>query len=115
MALVVGFVGFIVLDPPLGVIALLGGLLIEVGELVFWSRFLARYRIRSGPETLLGQRGEVVVECRPRGQVKLGGDIWKAECEGGAGVGETVEVVSVDGLLLRVEPAAGQFPTLGPR
>ena len=54
MALVVGFVLFAILDPPLGVIALVAGALLEIGEAVFWTRYLRRYRVRTGVEVAPG-------------------------------------------------------------
>lgn len=103
MALVVGLVLFAVLDPPLGAIALVAGALLELGEAVFWNRYLRRIRVRTGSEGMVGERGEVIEDCGPRGRVKLRGEIWDAECEAGAGVGETVRVVAVHGLTLEVE------------
>lgn len=106
MALVAGFVLFALLDPPLGVIALALGAVVEVGEAILWTRYLGRIRVRTGAEGLVGARGEVIEECRPRGRVKLAGEIWHAECESpaGAGVGDEVRVVAVRGLTLEVEP-----------
>jgi len=104
MALVVGLVLYAILGPPLGVIALVAAALLEVGEAVFWSRYLRRIRIRTGSEGMVGERGEVIEDCGPRGRVKLRGEIWDAECEAGAGEGETVRVVAVRGLTLEVEP-----------
>lgn len=104
MALVAGFVAFALLDPPLGVIALVAGAVVEVGEAVLWTRYLRRIRIRTGAEGLLGERAEVIEACDPRGRVKIVSEIWNAECAEGAGSGETVEVVAVEGLTLRVRP-----------
>ena len=107
MALVIGFVGFILLDEPLGIIALAIGLVVEVGELVFWSRFLRRYRVQTGAEGLVGERGEVIEACNPAGSVRAHGEIWRAACEAGAAVGDEVVVtaVDVDDLTLTVEAA----------
>ena len=41
LALVLAFVLFAILDPPLGVIVLAVGAVIEVGEAVFWTRYLS--------------------------------------------------------------------------
>lgn len=108
MALVVGFVAFALLDSPLGVIALLAGAVIEVGEAYFWWRYLSGIRVRTGVEGLIGERALVVEACDPRGRVKVYGEIWHAQCQapGGAGIGETVSVVAVEGLTLGVEPGA---------
>ena len=104
MALVVGFVLFAILDPPLGVIALVAGAVLEVGEAVFWTRYLRRYRVRTGVEGLIGERAETIEPCEPRGRVRLRNEIWSAVCEQGAGTGETVRVTAVDGLTVTVEP-----------
>lgn len=104
MALVVGFVLFAILDPPLGVIALAAGAVIEVGEAIFWTRYLRRYRVRTGVEAMIGERAETIEACEPRGRVRLRNEIWAAVCEQGVGAGETVRVTGVDGLTVEVEP-----------
>ena len=58
-----------------------------------------------GAETLIGAVAEVVSTCRPDGQVRVQGELWRARCEEGADRGETVRVVDRDGLTLRVEHA----------
>jgi hypothetical protein len=50
LALVLAFVLFAILDPPLGVIALAVGAVFEVGEAIFWTRYLKRIRVRTGAE-----------------------------------------------------------------
>jgi membrane-bound serine protease (ClpP class) len=107
LALVVGLVLFAILDPPLGVIALVAGAVFEVGEAVFWSRYLRRIRVRTGSEGMIGERAEAIEPCRPRGRVKLRGEIWDAVCPAGADPGEEVRVVAVSGLTLEVEPSGG--------
>lgn len=104
MALVVGFVLFAILDPPLGVIALVAGAALEVGEAVFWTRYLRRFRVRTGVEGLIGERAEAIEPCEPRGRVRLRNEIWSAVCEQGAATGETVRVTGVEGLTVTVEP-----------
>jgi len=108
LALIAGLVLFAVLDPPLGVIFLVAGAAIEIGEAVFWVNYLKRIRIRTGAEGMIGERAEVIEACAPRGRVRVRGEIWDAECESGAAApGEVVEIVEVDRLLLRVDAAAG--------
>ena len=109
MALVAGFVAFALIDPPLGVLLLAVGAVVEVGEAMLWYRYLSRIRVRTGVEGLIGERGSVIEECRPSGRVKVYGEIWRAECPapGGVRVGETIRIVSVDGLTLTVERAEG--------
>ena len=108
MALVAGFVLFAILDPPLGVIALVAGAAVEIGEAIFWIRYLKRIRVRTGAEGMIGERAETIEPCEPRGRVKLRGEIWDAVCEQGAGVGEAVRIVAVERLTLVVEPLAGE-------
>ena len=105
MALVAGFVAFALLDPPLGVFVLAAGAVIEVGEAYFWTRYLKRIRVRTGVEGLIGERGEAIEACDPRGQVRVRGEIWTAICEPSVDIGDGVRVVSIDGLTLGVEPA----------
>lgn len=106
MALVAGFVAFALIDPPLGVIALVAGAVIEVGEAYFWTRYLRRIRVRTGAEGLVGQRAAVIEDCRPRGRVRVASEIWNAECAAPeeAGVGETVAITAIEGLKLWIEP-----------
>ena len=104
MALVVGFILFAILDPPLGVIVLVAAAVLEVGEAIFWTRYLKRFRVKTGAEGMIGERAETIEPCEPRGRVRLRGEIWDAVCERGAGVGEAVRIVAVRGLTLEVEP-----------
>ncbi|HKQ17494.1 MAG TPA: NfeD family protein [Solirubrobacterales bacterium] len=104
MALVIGFILFAILDPPLGVIVLVAAAVIEVGEAIFWTRYLKRFRVKTGAEGMIGERAETIEPCEPRGRVRLRGEIWDAVCERGAGVGEAVRIVAVRGLTLEIEP-----------
>jgi membrane-bound serine protease (ClpP class) len=99
-----------VLPPGWGIAAVTAGIVIELAEVGFWVRFLRRYRVRAGPEALIGQRAEVIEACDPVGRVRLRGEIWHAHCNRGAGVGEGVLVSSVVGLTLEVEPENGKGP-----
>ncbi len=103
MALVLGLICFAVLDPPLGGILLALGAVMEVGEAIFWTRYLKRIRVRTGVEGMVGERAEVIEACEPRGRVRLRGEIWDARCERGAASGETVRVTGVERLLLHVD------------
>jgi membrane protein implicated in regulation of membrane protease activity len=108
MPLIAGLVGFMLLDPPWGALALAAGAAIEVGEYWLWIRYLDRFRVKTGAEGLLGERATVTGACRPRGMVRAHGELWSAECEAGAAVGEEVVVREVRGLTLVVEPAGDQ-------
>ena len=104
MALVAGFLAFAFLDPPLGGILLALGATLEIAEATFWYRYLNKIRVRTGAEGMVGRRAAVIEPCEPHGRVRVAGEIWNAECPEGAGMGETVAITAVDGLLLRVEP-----------
>jgi membrane-bound serine protease (ClpP class) len=66
-----------------------------------WSR---RGEPKVGAETLVGQVGRVVTDCRPRGTVRVKGEIWRARCDTGAGMGTRVRVTGREELVLHVEP-----------
>ncbi len=92
------------LPHPANLVVLALGAAGEVGEIVWGRRLARRWRPKTGVETLLGQTADVVVECRPRGQVRIHGELWEAECPAGAEVGETVRVVGREDLTLTVAP-----------
>jgi membrane-bound ClpP family serine protease len=54
-------------------------------------------------QTLIGSEATVLEPCRPKGQVRVGGEIWEALCDGGANRGETVRIVGRHELVLLVE------------
>ena len=92
------------LPMPWPIFLLVAALVLEVAEYWAWKWFLRRYRIRSGPEAMIGTVGEVVYECNPEGRVRLQGELWKARCEVTVPVGARVAVRELDGLTLVVEP-----------
>lgn len=107
MLLVAGLIVLLLVGPPWGLIALAGALCLEIGEYFAWKRFLQRYRLRSGPETLVGRTAIVVDDCGPLGRVRLGGEFWNARAEVPVSAGETVRITAVEGLTLEVEPDDG--------
>lgn len=96
-----------VLPPAVGIAMVVGAVVFEGLELVFWRRLLRRYRVSTGAEGMVGESGVVAEPCRPEGTVRLRGEIWKARCASGADPGDRVRVTAVDGLTLEVEPQAG--------
>jgi membrane protein implicated in regulation of membrane protease activity len=76
--------------------------LVETALFVWWSK---RRRATVGVDTLVGRRAVVAADCRPEGQVRVAGELWRATCRAGASAGDEVVVRAVDGLLLEVEPA----------
>lgn len=93
-----------VVPRPWGLVLVAAAAVVEVGESFFWLHLSRRRRIQMGPETLIGATARVVSDCRPLGQVRLRGELWRARCEAGASAGDTVRIVDRDGLTLLVEP-----------
>jgi membrane protein implicated in regulation of membrane protease activity len=96
-------VALLVLPPAWGIAVVAVAAAIEVAEVGFWIRFLRRYRVATGKEALIGSTAEVIEACAPRGRVRFRGEIWHAECQSRAEVGERVTVEGVHGLTLLVE------------
>jgi membrane-bound serine protease (ClpP class) len=93
-----------VVPRPWGLVLVAAAAVVEVGESFFWLHLSRRRRIQMGAETLIGATARVVSDCRPLGQVRLRGELWRARCEAGASAGDTVRIVDRDGLTLLVEP-----------
>jgi membrane protein implicated in regulation of membrane protease activity len=93
-----------VLPPHWGLVAILVGLTIELGEAGFWIHLSRRRRAVTGAEGLIGATARVVEPCRPWGRVRVHGELWQAHCALGADAGQTVHIQRVDGLVLHVEP-----------
>jgi membrane-bound serine protease (ClpP class) len=91
-----------VLPTGWGVAAILTGMVIEIGEAGFWIRLSRRRRPAIGAEALVGANGVAVSDCRPEGQVRVGGELWRAVCPEGVSAGEPVVVEGVSELTLRV-------------
>ena len=92
-----------VLPSPWGIVVVVAAAVVEVAETAFWIHLSRRRRVRVGVETMVGLTGEVVTACRPEGQVRVGGELWRARCADGAQPGETVRIRAVDGLTLVVD------------
>lgn len=68
-----------------------------------------RRRVSVGVEALVGRVGEARTLLSPQGMVQVAGELWSAQIEPGAPAvnpGDTIEVVAVDGLHLRVRRKA---------
>jgi membrane-bound serine protease (ClpP class) len=103
MLLAAAIAGLFFLPDPWRVVVLVVAAVIEVAEVYFWIRFLRRYRVTTGAEGMVGERGEVIADCEPEGRVRAHGEIWRARCQAGAVVGERVRIKGLDGLTLVVE------------
>src|SRR3954468_10753301 len=104
MLLIAALIALLVLGAPWGVVVLGAALGLEVLEYFAWKRFLRRYRLRSGPETLVGRTATVVDEIDPLGRVRLEGEYWNARSGVPVPEGERVRIEAVDGLTLEVTP-----------
>ena len=94
-----------VLPAPWGLVAVGAAAVLEAVEawlFIAWSR---RRRPTVGVEALVGKRAQATSDLLPDGQVRVDGELWRARCEQGARMGETVVVRAVDGLTLVVEPS----------
>jgi membrane-bound serine protease (ClpP class) len=97
-----------VLPSPWSYVAVVAAAGVEVLEVWFWLWYTRRRRPAVGVETLVGRVGEVVTTCRPRGQVRVDGELWAARCDAGADPGDPVRVAAVERLTLLVEPEPRQ-------
>ena len=114
MILIVSILVSFLVPWPWKLLVLVGGLLLEVGEVVWGLKLARRWRPRTGAEAMVGMQGQVVEACRPNGRVRVKGELWDATCAAGADVGDTVTVARVDGLRLHVDaPAGGDVHPIG--
>ena len=60
----------------------------------------------TGAAAMLGRRAQVIERLSPRGRVRLDAEVWNAEAGAAIEVGAEVIVTAVEGLTLRVRPAA---------
>src|SRR5215210_472177 len=103
MALAAGIAGLLLLPEPWNVVAVVTAALVEVGEVVFWLRFLRRYRVQTGAEGMVGARGTAIEPVADRtGRIRVRGEIWAARAASAVPAGAAVRVVQVDGLSLEV-------------
>jgi membrane protein implicated in regulation of membrane protease activity len=94
-----------VVPAPWGVVLVGAAAVVEVAESAFWIWLSKRRRAAVGAETLVGALAEVASTCRPLGQVRVQGELWRAHCEEGADPGDSVRVERVEGLTLFVSRA----------
>ena len=74
----------------------------ELAETGFWFWLSRRRKAVTGAEALPGSSGIVVAACRPLGQVRIDGELWRARCEEGADSGDEIVVERLDPELLLV-------------
>ena len=106
MLIIVAFLLLLLLPTPWNIVGFLVVIPLWILELLAWNRSMKGRRKAVGAQTLLGREAVVMTACRPLGQVRIDGEIWKARCDAGAGEGDTVRIVDRDNLALIVEPTA---------
>jgi membrane-bound serine protease (ClpP class) len=92
-----------VLPSPWGIVAVIGGGVLDIAESLLLLRWSRRRRAATGAEALVGATASVVTPCRPLGQVRIHGELWAARSSSGADPGADVVVRGVDGLTLLVD------------
>ncbi len=102
MFLLVAIVLLLLLRSPWNLVGFAVCLVLFVGEVPFWHRRVRGQRKLVGAQTLIGKTGTLVSACRPRGQVRVGGEVWDTRCAEGADIGDEVTIVSRDDLTLTV-------------
>jgi membrane-bound serine protease (ClpP class) len=105
MVLLIAIIIALFLPWPWTIVILVVGVILEIGEVIWGRRLAKRWKAKTGPETLIGMKAEVVSPLRPAGQVRVNGELWGARSDTGADPGDTVVVKAIDGLTLAVEPA----------
>ena len=108
--IVVGVFLFFIL-PRAGIEVPLKPALAVIGFLIFKDVIAVKFlwevfdkRVEVGPEALIGKEAMVVEELNPKGVVKIGNELWIAECINGAAKrGEKVKIIEVKGTKLLVE------------
>lgn len=102
LAFVLPALGVVV--PPRIIGLVVGILLVKDAVFIPFILPVLERRATTGPEALPGQTATVVEELDPAGFVKIGSELWRAECtNGNAEMGEKVRVVGVRGNVLLVE------------
>lgn len=93
--------------PPAVMIVL--GLIIAALVLIIHIKVIPSFHLRkvTGSEGMIGMQGKVVRPLTPVGTVFIKGENWKAKSETGSiEMNETVEVVGIEGLVLKVVRSA---------
>jgi membrane-bound serine protease (ClpP class) len=89
------------------------GLLIAFGVIIGlyirWVIGPLRHRSKlTGPEAMIGKKGVAITDIKPKGDVRVEGEIWRAEStSGNIEKGERITVKALNGLVLTVEKTEG--------
>jgi membrane-bound serine protease (ClpP class) len=112
ISLIYGFIGVVIIVWGLPALGINLSLPWRIGLFLALAIFaIISFRIRrtifnmepmAGLSSMTGTRGRVVHPLTPKGTVRIKGELWEAVSDTPIGVGETVAVVSQDGLRLTV-------------
>jgi membrane protein implicated in regulation of membrane protease activity len=80
------------LPSPWSYVAVIAAAVVEVVEVKIFLWYSRRRGATTGAEALVGEEGRVVQACRPVGQIRVVGELWRARCEDGADPGDSVVV-----------------------
>jgi membrane protein implicated in regulation of membrane protease activity len=83
------------IPPPWSYVAVIAAAVWEVAEIALFVAYSKRRRATTGAEALPGAEGLAVEACRPFGQIRLDGELWRARCDDGADPGDRVVVDSL--------------------
>jgi membrane-bound serine protease (ClpP class) len=88
----------------LGLLVVFG---VIIGLYIRWVIGPLRWRSKlTGPEAMIGKTGVAVTDLKPKGEVRVEGEIWRAESlSGDIAKGERVTVKALKGLVFMVEKA----------
>ncbi len=90
--------------------------LAAIVALLIYMALRAQYlHVKTGKEALIGAVGLATTDLKPKGQVRVQGEFWQAKSFGQVPIanGESVEVVTMDGMFLIVKRTKEKlnFPT----
>jgi membrane-bound serine protease (ClpP class) len=88
--------------PVLGATGLLTALIVVATVTIAMK--MRKQRVTTGIETIVGQHGLALSDITDNGQVRIGGEIWRANAGATIPVGTTVKVTAVNGMVVTVEP-----------
>jgi membrane protein implicated in regulation of membrane protease activity len=83
------------LPSPWSYVVVIAAAVFESAELAFFVWYSKRRQATTGADAFAGAKGVVVQACRPIGQIRVRGELWRARCEEGADPGEAVVVESL--------------------
>ena len=80
------------LPSPWSYVAVIAAAIVELVEVKIFLWYSRRRGATTGAEAIVGEQGTVVAQCRPVGQIRIVGELWRARCEDGADPGDRVVV-----------------------